>query len=201
LIFNHKTEKEEEMSVQCAFERSVPVRNELDTEQHLNAIGDFVVGVAGVKKGDSVAVVDDSNGILFPLLKKLGARVLMVENSHFYDAGSLSIASGHLDVMVANMVIHHVRVPTQAIAEMKRVLKSGGRLVMTDWEKYDDVRLKEARNDRWMGFYTSDIRHWLNTAGFSNIIVNPMLYHVLGLGMNSLGDDPGTGAFMATGTA
>ena len=189
------------MSVQSAFQRSVPACNGWAMEQHLNAIGDFVVGVSGVNKGASVAVINDSHDILSPRLKQLDARVLMVEGSHFFSSGSLPMASSCLDVLVANMVIHQMRYPTHAIAEMKRVLKSGGRLVMTDWGKYDDARLKEARKDRWMGFYTSDIRHWFHNAGFSNIIVNPVPYHMLGLDMKRLNDGVGAGVFLATGTA
>lgn len=189
------------MSIQSACQRSVPAWNGLAMGQHLNGIEDFVVGVSGANKGDSVAVINDCEGILSQRLKHMGSRVLMAEGSPFFATGSLPMASVSLDIVVADMVIHHMRFPTHAIAEMKRVLKSGGRLVMTDWVKYDDARLREARNHLWMGFYTSDIRHWFHNAGFSNIIVNPVPYHMLGLDMKRLKDGVGAGVFLATGTA
>jgi ubiquinone/menaquinone biosynthesis C-methylase UbiE len=70
------------------------------------------------------------------------------------------------------MVLHHIDLPIDAIVEMKRILKPGGRLVITDLDKHDHRFLKEEHHDRWMGFYRTDIRHWLAQTGFTNIIVN-----------------------------
>lgn len=184
-------------AVQC----SVPAWQGLDIGERLNAIGDFGVGVGGVENGDTVAVINNGHRAVSPMLQQLGVQVLKVDGKRFLSSNSLPMTSGSVDVVFANMVLHHMRFPGQAIAELERVLNPGGRLVLTDLGKYDDARVKEARNDRWMGFYTSDIRHWFHKAGFSNIIINPVPYQRIGIDIKCMRMGAGEDIFMATGTA
>lgn len=86
-------------------------------------------------------------------------------------AEHLPIDDGSVDRVFANMFLHHVDAPPLAIAEMKRILKPGGRLVITDLKKHNAAFLLKEHHDRWPGFFYSDIRHWLKRSGFSNIIV------------------------------
>jgi ubiquinone/menaquinone biosynthesis C-methylase UbiE len=48
------------------------------------------------------------------------------------EAGSLPIPDGTVDYAFANMYLHHVEAPAQAILEMARIIKPGGILVITD---------------------------------------------------------------------
>ncbi len=74
----------------------------------------------------------------------------------------------------ATMCLHHIDHPLEMILEIKRILKPGGRIVLTDLEKHDFDFFKKEQNDRRQGFYFSDIRQWLSGAGFSNIIIGPV---------------------------
>lgn len=49
------------------------------------------------------------------------------------DTEALPFADAAFDVVVSVSVLHHVRRPRAAIAEMHRVLRPGGRAVVTDW--------------------------------------------------------------------
>ena len=51
-----------------------------------------------------------------------------------------------------------------------------------------------------MGFYTSDIRHWLKKIGFSNIIVNPVPCRLLGVDAKNPDFAGGADLIMATAT-
>ncbi len=72
----------------------------------------------------------------------------------------------------ANMYLHHVEKPAVAIKEMYRILKSGGKLVLTDLDEHNFEYLKTEHNDRWMGFDRSDIKAWFSEAGFKNVKVD-----------------------------
>ena len=48
-------------------------------------------------------------------------------------AERLPFAGGRFDVVVSCNVFHYVRQPLAALSEMNRVLRPGGRLVITDW--------------------------------------------------------------------
>lgn len=53
------------------------------------------------------------------------------------DAEALPFADGSFDAVVSNFGIHHVPRPGAALAEVKRVLRPGGRLAFTTWASPD----------------------------------------------------------------
>lgn len=167
----------------------------------LDAIGDFAINVGGVQKDDLVLEINACEAVLTQKLRRLGARVVMVENWAALSRPSLPMASSQADMVFAHMVLHHMQFPALTIAEIKRVLRPGGRLVITDMGKYNDPRLRAQRNDRWMGFYASDIRHWLKKVGFSNIIVNPVPCQLLGADAKNPDFNRDRDLIMATATA
>jgi hypothetical protein len=51
---------------------------------------------------------------------------------------------------------------------MVRVLKSGGKIVITDMDVHEYKFLRKEHNDRWMGFKREDIKKWFIEAGLQN---------------------------------
>ena len=84
----------------------------------------------------------------------------------------LPLPDGFLDAVFANMYLHHAPDPAAALAEMARILKPGGRLVVTDADEHDQSWMREAMADRWLGFKREDIRAWLEAAGLVDIVVD-----------------------------
>ena len=68
------------------------------------------------------------------------------------DGATLPFDDASLDAVFANMYLHHCPDPQAAIAEMVRVLKPGGRLVITDLDQHEHTWMREEMADNWLGF-------------------------------------------------
>ena len=70
------------------------------------------------------------------------------------------------------MYLHHAPDPALAFAEMARILKPGGKLVITDLDTHEEAWMRVAMSDRWLGFARDDIRKWYVAAGLSQIAID-----------------------------
>lgn len=149
------------------------------------------LGAAGVRRGCEAVDVGAGTGFVTQALLERGARVIAVDQSpamldalrrkfpwpdrvdcRVGEAEKLPIADASVDYCFANMVLHHVEEPRVAIAEMARILKPGGKAVVTDMDTHEFARLAEEHHDRWLGFERKDIRTWCREAGLVDVRVN-----------------------------
>ena len=130
--------------------------------------GFVAAGLAPLVK--RVYVVDSSAAMLEVAKKNLSA----FDNVEFHEADgdSLPFPEDSLDAIFANMYLHHTPDPLTAIREMVRVLRPGGRLVITDMDEHAYAWLKDEMADVWQGFNRDQIRAWFSQAGLVNIIVD-----------------------------
>lgn len=84
----------------------------------------------------------------------------------------LPLEDESLDAVFANMYLHHAPDPLAAIVEMVRILKPGGRLVITDSDKHDHEWMREEMADLWLGFERDQIHAWYEEAGLVNVVVD-----------------------------
>ena len=88
------------------------------------------------------------------------------------DGLSLPLPDHSLDAAFANMYLHHCPDPQAAIGEMVRLLRPGGRLVITDMDAHPYAWMKQEMADVWQGFDREQVRQWLQQAGLVNILID-----------------------------
>lgn len=130
--------------------------------------GFVAAGLAPLVK--RVYVVDGSAAMLEVAKKNLSA----FDNIEYHEAdgSSLPFPEESLDAVFANMYLHHAPDPLAAIREMVRVLRPGGRLVITDMDTHPYAWLKDEMADVWQGFERDQVRNWFAEAGLVNVIVD-----------------------------
>jgi ArsR family transcriptional regulator len=84
---------------------------------------------------------------------------------------SLPVGDAEVDVVLANMALHHAEAPGDALAEMARVLRTGGRVVLTDLARHGLDWTREELGDAWPGFAPDELERRLAEAGFVEVSV------------------------------
>jgi len=114
------------------------------------------------------------------------------------EGNCLPLADGSLDATFANMYLHHTPDPAAAIAELARVLKRGGRLVITDLDRHDHEWMHEEMADLWLGFDRCQVEEWFRAAGLSDVKVECTGSNCCGT--SDRGDEASISVFVASGT-
>jgi len=122
-----------------------------------------------VRRGLNVIAVDQSQAMLAEMRKKFAAASGIDYRQG--EAECLPIADASVDYVFANMCLHHVEQPLLAIREMVRVLKPGGKMIITDMDEHQFEFLRSELHDRWLGFRRADVATWLSQAGLEQIVV------------------------------
>ena len=87
------------------------------------------------------------------------------------DLESLPIDDARLDAATMMLVLHYVPEPERALAEVSRVLKPGGRLILVDMLPHDRDSYRQQMGHVWLGFSDDHVRRMLDDARFSGIRV------------------------------
>lgn len=118
-----------------------------------------------------VVAVDNSREMLNVArreLEKEGAR-----NVEFIlgEARNIPLADNHCDYVFANMLLHHLSDPAEALREFLRILKPGGEAIITDVEEHPHKWVREEKSDLWCGFDPDELAEWFKEAGFTAVSV------------------------------
>jgi ubiquinone/menaquinone biosynthesis C-methylase UbiE/DNA-binding transcriptional ArsR family regulator len=113
----------------------------------------------------TVVAVDESGAMLTAAKKRLAAFENVEVRSGSVEA--LPIEEGELDVALLFMVTHFVIEPSKVLAEVRRVLKPGGRLVILDLTSHEREEYSMQMGHVWQGFSEEQVRSWVTEAGLS----------------------------------
>jgi excisionase family DNA binding protein len=144
--------------------------------------GDGYIARFAAKFVIKVLAVDLSGAMLKELTKK--ARLEGIKNIETIESDGLDIPVNDalVDVVCANMYLHHIEDPGLAIREMYRVIKPGGLVFIADFFEHTDDRLKEKMHDIWPGFNVQTMKDWFGKNGFGDINLQKVI------DKNTLGD-------------
>ncbi|MEO1007930.1 MAG: metalloregulator ArsR/SmtB family transcription factor [Planctomycetota bacterium] len=123
--------------------------------------GAFAAVLAPVS-GEVIAI-DREPAMLEAARERVGAR----SNVRFElgSAEALPLGDASVDLAVLSLVLHHADEPTRVLAEVARILRPGGRLVLVDMLAHTREELLREMGHAWAGFERSQLAAWCEDAG------------------------------------
>ena len=90
------------------------------------------------------------------------------------DLESLPIDNGELDAAMLSLVLHYSPAPARALAEVGRVLKPGGRVLVVDMLPHERQDYQQQMGHVWLGFSEKQITRFLTGAAFGDVRVRAL---------------------------
>jgi ArsR family transcriptional regulator len=85
------------------------------------------------------------------------------------DALDLPLKSHSVDAAFCVMVLHFLPDPQRAIADLCRIARRGGTVILVDLVKHQQDWMREQMAHRWLGFEKGQIEAWFRDAGVSQV--------------------------------
>lgn len=154
-----------------------------DIESRMRAlIGDKSVGVfvdLGTGTGRMLEIFSDryEQGLGFDLSREM----LAVARANLERAGvsnaqvrqgdifSLPLENGSADLVCLHQVLHYLAEPGAAVRECARLLRPGGRLLISDFAPHELEFLREEHAHRRLGFSDEEVGAWRRAAGLDHV--------------------------------
>lgn len=113
--------------------------------------------------------VDHSPEMLAEASRRLGGdtggRIMLVRA----DLASLPFADASVDGVCSVLALHHVPRPDEVVAEFVRVVRPGGRVVVSDLAQHAEEWMRDELAHLWLGFAPERVREWFDAAGLEGI--------------------------------
>jgi len=81
------------------------------------------------------------------------------------DAEQLPLENESIDLAVLGLILHHLENPVRTLAEVRRVLKPGGRLLVVDMLPHQRDELRLEMGHAWLGIASDQLEKWCQEAG------------------------------------
>lgn len=81
------------------------------------------------------------------------------------DLTALSLADGSIDAVIVSLVMVYVPRPELALAEIARIMKPGGRVLIVDMVTHDRESYRHTMGHQHLGFDEARLRQWAGDSG------------------------------------
>jgi ArsR family transcriptional regulator len=119
-----------------------------------------------------VIAVDGSADMLETARRRLGD--LSNVDLRLGDLEALPLAAGELDAAMLSLVLHYAPDPARALAEVARVIRPGGRVLVVDMLPHEREEYQQQMGHVWLGFSEKQVSRFLSGAGFDDIRMRPL---------------------------
>lgn len=85
------------------------------------------------------------------------------------ELASLPLPDASVDLAIAVLVLHHVPQPSEALSELARVVRTGGRLLIVEQQSHENQAFYERMQDLWWGFAPQELSALCRKAGFAGL--------------------------------
>jgi len=131
--------------------------------------GTLALELAGA--GLRVVAIDHSRAMLDAARRKLAESGTEDVDLRLGEAEALPLADGEVDAAFAHLVLQYLPAPGRAIAELARVVKPGGAVVVVDFVRHDREWMRQELGVVWLGFAPEEVASWLREAGLEQVRV------------------------------
>jgi ubiquinone/menaquinone biosynthesis C-methylase UbiE len=147
--------------------------------------GRFSLAIAKQLSTGNVICLDLSKEMLQHLIRKaekegLGERIQILKG----EASSSGLENESMDLVMSHSVFHELSNPEAVLAEMLRVLKPNGWVMITDFRDTRISRLicRSHREESHGPFSVHELETLFKKAGLKNVRVSPVRHWVIGVG-------------------
>jgi ArsR family transcriptional regulator len=121
--------------------------------------------------GMRVIAVDHSKAMLEATRRKLEESGTPGVELRHGEAEALPLADGEVDAAFAHLVLQYLPAPGRALAELARVVRPGGAVVVVDFVRHDREWMRQELGVVWLGFEPGEVAGWLVDAGLEAVRV------------------------------
>lgn len=111
--------------------------------------------------------IDSSREMLAVARSRLASAGINHAQVRLGDIGDVDLAAGPADMIVVHQVLHYFDDPGRMLAQARRLLKPGGRMVIVDFAPHDLEFLRSEHAHRRLGLSEAQMSAWSAAAGLN----------------------------------
>ncbi len=126
--------------------------------------GEFICELA--TQFNQAIALDNSEAML--KLAQGRAQALGMDNITFMLGEPAAVAADARirgDLVICNMVLHHIASPAETFKHMAQLLNPRGYLLLAELSHHNQEWVRRSCGDLWLGFEAEELTHWASSAG------------------------------------
>jgi ArsR family transcriptional regulator len=126
--------------------------------------GTGILALELARLGLRVVAIDQSSRMLEAAREKVAKSGLQGIELRQGDAAALPLEDGSVDAAFAHVVLQYLPSPAEAVAEMARVVRPGGVVVVADFLPHEHEWMRHELGVVWLGFDPEEVRGWFEAS-------------------------------------